>query len=81
MDVDHGVSDAIELQAALKRIMMKQSREKYLLVDYTKFDKKSIAVFGSIHDFNEIICDEKTDKGIIETFRGKGSEVKVAPFA
>ena len=78
VDVDHGVSDAIELQAALKRIMMRQSRERYLLVDYTKFDKKSISVFGSIDDFDEIICDEKTDKNILDSFGRKSNKIKVS---
>lgn len=57
LDLVGGVFDSSEVHATLKEIMLSRSREKYLLVDHTKFDSRSLARFSSVSDFSEIISD------------------------
>lgn len=67
---DFSVTDNHELEAAVRRNMLKNSVKKYLAVDYTKFDSPSANRICNLSDFDAIIADkkipEKYEKNLIK---------------
>ena len=70
VDNQLGLSDANELQAELRRLMIERSDHHTLMCDYSKFGSRTLAHIADIDSFNEVI----TDNAIDETFRKKLSE-------
>ena len=59
-DVAHGVSDANELQAMVRRCMLKISDRHILMVDHSKLDRRALATIAPLSDFHEVITDGQT---------------------
>ncbi|MBN1515243.1 DeoR/GlpR transcriptional regulator [Candidatus Sumerlaeota bacterium] len=78
LDLSRGASDAIELQSSLKSIMMHNAEEHYLLLDHTKFDKKSLAVFASVQQFDRIITDSAIKQSIRQSYRTHELPLEIA---
>ncbi|MGY6558542.1 MAG: DeoR/GlpR family DNA-binding transcription regulator [Nitritalea sp.] len=75
---EHGLTTSHMMEANLNRIMMRHAQKTYLLIDSSKFGKKS---FGKICDL-EAIDVLITDPGIPDVYKEKleelGVEVKIA---
>ncbi len=65
-DIERGISDRSESQAHLRSIMLSCADEKYLLVDHTKFNTRSLSLICDISVFDEIITDSKTDRNTLQ---------------
>ncbi|MCY6369937.1 DeoR/GlpR family DNA-binding transcription regulator [Clostridium ganghwense] len=59
---DFGVTDNHELEATVRKIMLKNSIKKCLVVDYTKFDSPSVNQICKLNDLDMIITDRKIPK-------------------
>jgi DeoR/GlpR family transcriptional regulator of sugar metabolism len=62
-----GLSDANELQAELRRLMIKQSAHHTLMCDHSKFGARALAHIADMSAFDEVI----TDNAIDGSFRSK----------
>ncbi|MBI9062736.1 MAG: DeoR/GlpR transcriptional regulator [Marinilabiliaceae bacterium] len=67
IDVNLGFSTPHLEEAALNRTMLKMAKKVVLVVDSSKFKKRSLAVIGQINDIDIVV----TDKGITEDDREK----------
>jgi len=67
IDVNLGFSTPHLEEAALNRTMLKMAKKVILVVDSSKFKKRSLAVIGQIKDIDILV----TDKGITEEDREK----------
>ena len=61
VDVDKGLTDADELEAEVRRLMLRQSREKLLVADYTKLGKTSFAVIAPLDGIDCLVTDREPD--------------------
>ena len=51
------ISDWSEAETALRRIVIKQSRKRYFLADYTKKDKSYTHIICHVNELDKIICE------------------------
>jgi DeoR family fructose operon transcriptional repressor len=65
-------------EALVKQIMIKNSEERILLADNSKFGSTYPVSFGGPEHFDRLITDLETDTGFIDKFTERGVEVVVA---
>lgn len=65
----NGINEANFEQNNIKKAMLKNSKTKILLVDYTKFDKIYLSKTANFEDIDYIITDRLPDKKYIEAFK------------
>lgn len=57
-----GVSCTGEIEGAVKRMMWENAEQSFLLVDHTKFDKKSLLKHNELWDYSYIMTDMELDE-------------------
>lgn len=62
--LDAGLSDSNEQQALLKKKMMEQSDEVFLMADSSKFGKRAFSSIGSPSGLYEVITDRGLDEAV-----------------
>lgn len=62
----------------IKRVMLKNAREKIVVADHEKFGVTTFATVGMISDINKIITDEHAPEEMIQEIRKLGVEVFIA---
>jgi len=70
-----GLSDSIEEEAELRKLMMENCRKSVLLVDHTKFDKESFCKICDFDRIDYIVTDIKPSSEWMEYLHHKGVEV------
>ena len=61
VDLEQGLTDADELEADVRRTMLQQSRERFLLADYTKLGKTSFALIAPLERIDCLVTDREPD--------------------
>lgn len=79
ISLSSGVSNATHEEYEIKKEVLKNSREHYLLVDHTKFDQTSLCTYGHIQDFQCILTDQAPSQEYLDTFEKYGIDLKVCP--
>ena len=80
LDLDRGLSETSEPQAAFKSRMMELSEQTYLLIDHSKFGVKSSFFFAGPEDTDVIVTDDAADAPTIEKLQAGGKRViRVTP--
>lgn len=59
IDLDNGLTESNESEAAIKRLMMAQAREMIVLADHTKFGKTAFVKFADLKNISKLVTDEK----------------------
>jgi DeoR/GlpR family transcriptional regulator of sugar metabolism len=59
LDRAHGVTESNEEEAAVKQVMLQQSRKALLLADSSKFDKTAVVKTCELRDINTIVTDKE----------------------
>ena len=72
---EYGILDNYEHQMDLRRAMIANSRERYLLVDHTKFDDRASFITGDFSSINGIITDQEPAEVWLSHFRKLGISV------
>lgn len=72
---EHGMLDNYDSQMEIRRAILSHSRERYLLVDHTKFDDKASFIIGDLSQINGIVTDEQPDDEWMEYFDRIGMKV------
>jgi DeoR/GlpR family transcriptional regulator of sugar metabolism len=86
INIQQGLCDSEEQVAALRRVIVKRTQNKYLLVDHTKFGKPSFIDIAGFDQVDCLITDEKVSDDwhsflrsqntrVVECFEGAGENV------
>lgn len=78
VDVEHGASDANELQAMVRRSMLNISDRHILMADHSKLGRRALAAIAPISQFHEAITDSKATKEQLHSLRATIGRVTVA---
>ncbi len=79
LDVDWGLSDANEQQAALKRVMIEQSARRIVMADHSKFGRRApdrVAAWKGLH---EVITDAEALRADVAKLERAGLQVTRVP--
>ena len=60
---DFGTSAAEEIEAAVKKCVIENSDENYLLIDHSKMGKRNFVKWGDTDNYTAILSDEESDIG------------------
>lgn len=74
-----GVGEAIRGFASVKRAMLRQSREKHLLIDGEKFGKPGLSNVSALSELTSVVVDRTPDPDLNAALTGAEVEVIVAP--
>lgn len=58
ISMDNGITDSNEDQSVIRRMMLNQSKNRYLVVDKTKCDVTSLARIGGLEMIDTLVIDE-----------------------
>lgn len=75
IDYEIGLTTPNITEANTSHVMMQRASENILLVDSSKFDRRSLGVICQIKDINKIITTKKMDKMEIKKLEDLGVEV------
>ncbi len=62
LDIEKGATDADELEAEVRKLMMNNAREKILVADATKFSKFAMALILPLERIDVLITDKAPDQ-------------------
>lgn len=79
ISLSSGVSNATHEEYEIKKAVLENSREHYLLVDHTKFDRTSLCTFGRLQDFNYIFTDVPPSDDYLVSLDKYGVHLEIAP--
>jgi DeoR/GlpR family transcriptional regulator of sugar metabolism len=69
LSLKSGITVENPVQAAIKKIMIRNSLKKIMIVDSSKFDNTSLSKICEIKDIDIIITDEKPEKQYLKFFK------------
>lgn len=76
LDPQRGLMTHYLEEAALNAAMIRQAKRKIVTTDHSKFGKLAHHVFGKVTDVDLIVTDSNAGQTVLETFRGRGVEVR-----
>lgn len=74
VDREHGITDANEKEAEVRKAMLRQSRQRVLVADYTKFDRTSFMLIDDFDNVDTVITDRPLSEEWLKFFRNKNIE-------
>lgn len=77
IDFEIGLTTADITEANTSRVMMQRSSENILLVDSSKFGRRSLGVICQIKEINKIITTKEMDKAEIHKLADMGVEIVI----
>ncbi len=77
IDYETGLTTPDIIEANTSRVMMQRAGENILLVDSSKFGRRSLGVICQIKEINKIITTKKMDKAEIQKLNEMGVEVVI----
>jgi len=72
LDMESGLTDSDELHAIIKKTMLRQAKERILVVDYSKFDKMAFTIISSLKDIDYIVTDQEPEAKWIKVLNENG---------
>lgn len=75
LDREAGITDGGEESGELRRLMLRQARRRYLVIDHTKLDKINFYRIGGFDLINGLVIDRLEDPDWRRFFREKGISV------
>lgn len=76
--LEHGFSTPILAEAEIKRRVLRSSKEKYVLMDYTKYGDDSLVLIAPPEGVDVLITDWHAPQSLIDEFAEKGVKVIAA---
>jgi DeoR/GlpR family transcriptional regulator of sugar metabolism len=80
LSLEEGFSNSNLHNLTLQRLVLKASREVYLLVDHSKFSRPPFWLVERLENLTAIITDEQAPKEKLQQFQQAGVKVLVAPL-
>lgn len=78
VDLQRGLSELDEAQAAIKRRLMAIADEVYLLADHSKFERRAVVYFAALGEVDAVITDAGAGDDLLARLRAAGLRVLVA---
>ncbi|MEG0743998.1 MAG: DeoR/GlpR family DNA-binding transcription regulator [Erysipelotrichaceae bacterium] len=78
LDVEYGLSVPGMIDRDVKKAILNAAKEKYLLVDHTKFNQTYLAAFASVDEFDFIISDQEAPSAIHDKIKNKAISYIIA---
>lgn len=75
IDEDLDVTDSYLTDVEIKRAVLKNAQETYLLADHTKLGRSSVMIIANISEFSHVVLDSGADTGFVTKLRERGSHV------
>jgi DeoR/GlpR family transcriptional regulator of sugar metabolism len=75
VSLQSGITVENAVQAAIKKIMFKNSLSRVILVDSSKFDVVRLSKVCTLEDINTIVTDRKPDSKFLDAFKKNNIEV------
>lgn len=76
VDIDLGITTPSMEKVEVKKQMMKSAEKTIVVVDHTKFEKKSFAKICSLEELDYIITDSGINNDLLEKIQDKGIQIK-----
>lgn len=77
--IEHGFSAPIFSEAELKRRVLTVSKEKFILMDYSKYGDDSLVQIAPAEEIDTLITDWRAPEELVQSFGEKGLKVIRAP--
>ncbi|MEA4824868.1 MAG: DeoR/GlpR family DNA-binding transcription regulator [Clostridiaceae bacterium] len=77
-DPQTGLTDSIEEESALRRVMLTRARSRVFLCDHTKFGRVGFTTTATLADIHKLITDTPLDDAVRASVAAAGVEVIVA---
>ena len=77
--IEHGFSAPIFPEAELKRRVLSVSKEKFILMDYSKYGDDSLVQIAPAGEIDTLITDWRAPEELVQSFGEKGVKVIRAP--
>ena len=71
------VSNVADVEAEIKKMMIKNSGKVALLIDHTKFDKTSLYNFAGINDLDYVVTDVSPNKEYKDIFKNNKIKLEI----
>lgn len=78
LDLKHGITDHSSREAELRKIMLENAKDCFLVIDHTKFDTPALHKIGDISDVQNIIVDQALNKKVEKALNKMDINVIVA---
>lgn len=75
MDIEHGLTDANESDAQIKKMISKAAKKKILAVDHSKFDKISFTQVCDLSEIDMVVTDVEPSEAWKQAFAKAGIEL------
>lgn len=75
MDIEHGLTDANESDAQIKKMISKAAKKKILAVDHSKFDKISFTQVCDLTEIDMVVTDVEPSEAWKQAFAAAGIEL------
>lgn len=75
--IKHGLSNITDLEADIKKAIIKISSQVITLVDHVKFDKMSLYTFANMDEIDVIVTDREPSADYIEAFQKAHTELLI----
>ena len=75
MTLEHGFTTPIAQEARLKRTIMRNCKEHYILLDHTKFGDDSLSLIALVSDLDGVITDRQAPPEILDGLQEQGVRV------
>ena len=75
VSLQSGITVENAVQAAIKKIMFKNSLSRIILVDSSKFDVVRLSKVCALEDINTVVTDRKPDDKFLDVFKRNNIEV------
>lgn len=72
VDPNRGIMDYHLAETNLRRHYIKNSKQRIVLADFSKFGRKVLSLTCGFSEIDRIITDDRTDHRILQAIRGKG---------
>lgn len=72
IDMEHGITDANESDAQIKKMISKAAKKKILAADHSKFDRVSFTQVCSLSEIDMVVTDESPAEGWRQEFLNAG---------
>lgn len=75
ISIERGISTFDELEAQTNRMMMRHSRETYIVADHTKFAGDSIFLISNLDSVSALLTDAQLNPAIRKRFQDNGVKI------
>lgn len=79
VDEDGTLLDFYEEEVRARQIIRQNSREKFLVLDHSKFNRRAHVRGGHIHEASKVFCDRTPPPAICDMIHQSGNQLIVCP--